>query len=513
MPNIFSRIGQWLGDEAASPASAQPEFDPDSTWDRIDGQPMDKRGGASPFDVLGTTGASTVGGFIISEDRGPNLQGAERYKAYREALLDTTIIAAGVRLFITLIRKAEWAALPAEGEEDSAEAKEKAELTYSMMFDMVSSWSTMVGKLAMFRFEGARLLEWTAKRRDDGLIGIDRAEVRPMATIVRWILDEGGNVEAVVQQDPLTVREVPIPREKLIYGVDDVISENPEGTGLLRHLVKTAKRLRGFLELEEVGYETDLRGIPVASVPIEELDKKCEEKGNTPAAKAARSRFLQPFLNFINAHNKNKRLGILKDSQPYRNADETQSPSQVRKWDVELLQGESTSFDAMAKAIDRMNQEMARVLGVEHLLLGADGGGSLALGKGKIDVLFLTVQSLQSELVEILERDWLGPIADLNGWDPKFVPSLAVAELRKEDVESIAEVLAKLAQAGAMLIPNDPVVAEIREMMDLPLPPEDLLDINASLLGNDPTDPGAPLPEAVAAGAEPFLIIGAIAGG
>lgn len=492
--NIFTRIGQWWdGGSAETAPAAEPEFDPDSTWDKIDGQAVGKRAG-SPMQNLGTTGASTVGGFIISSERGPKLQGVERYKAYQDAINDTTIIAAGVRLFITLIKKAEWAALPAEGEEENEQAKEYAQLTYSMMFDMVSSWATLVGKTVMYRFDGFRILEWTAKRREDGAIGIERVEVRPPASIVRWDLDEGGQVRGVWQQTP-TMKEVYLPREKVVYAVDDILTENPEGTGLFRHLVMTARRLKGFLELEEVGFETDLRGIPIVYAPIKALDKEVDDAGNSAAAVSKRGRALQSVKDFLKGHIVNRRRGMMLESETYRNADESQTPSSVRKWEVDLLQGESTSFEAMANAINRLNQELARVLGCEHLLLGADGAGSLALGQSKVDVLFLTVQSAQSELVEILERDWLGPIADLNGWPDELIPSLAVAELRKEDVAAIADVLLKLAQAGATLMPNDPVVAEIRERLDLPLPPEDLLEMP---LEPTPEDPGSPLDQPVA---------------
>jgi hypothetical protein len=479
--SIFTRIGRWWDGEpedtaASAPMMAAPEHISDG-WDAPTDPAMAK---AASTVTIGSTGETAMGGYILSTERGPRLEGIKRYEAFADLLANTAIVAAGVRLFLALLKKADWAVVAAEGKEDDPRAQELAELVESMMFDMETSWTTMVGKLAMYRFDGHRLLEWTAKRRDDGAIGMADVEGRPPRTISRWDLDEGGKVRGVWQQCPPTMTEVYIPREKLVYGVDDSLTESPEGMGLFRHLVMTARRLKGFHDLEEIGFETDLRGIPVAYGPLGALDEMLK-KGEID--KATWTKYRKPLVDFINSHIRNRKSGMMFDSETYRSTDDAQTPSSVRKWGVELLQGESSSFEAMAAAINRLNQEMARVLGVEHLLLGADGGGSLALGRAKIDVLYLMVQSTQSEIVEILERDWLGPIAALNGWDEDLIPSLAVAEMRAEDVAAITEALAQLAQAGAVLMPSDPVVDVVRDMLNLPHAPEERMELDAALLG------------------------------
>jgi hypothetical protein len=495
--NIFTRIGRAFrqSDDGADDAldlggfGAPPEhIEPD--WDSVDGVAK-----AAPTGTIGSTGASTVGGFILSTERGPKLQGIKRFEAFAEMVADTSIVAAGVRLFLALLKKAEWAVVPAEGQEENGRAKEIAEAVESMMYDMTSSWAKIVGQLAMYRFDGFRILEWTAKQRDDGQIGMLDVEIRPPRTIVRWDLDPGGTVLGVWQQTP-DFKEVFLPRGKVVYGVDDTLTEHPEGMGLYRHLVLTARRLKAFHDLEEIGFDTDLRGIPVAYGPLAALDKMVEDEGGTEASKAKRTQYRKPLIDFINSHIRNRRQGLMFDSETYRSSDERQTPSPVKKWSVELLQGESSSFEAMTKAIVRLNQEMARILGVEHLLLGADGGGSLALGRAKVDVLFLTVQATQSELVEILERDWLGPIAELNGWEPDLVPSLAVAELRGEDVAAVTEALDTMARAGAVLQPDDPAINVVRDMVNLPHVPDELMARDADLLGDDPDDPDAPIDRA-----------------
>ena len=452
------------------------------------------------MDTLGSTGQTTVGGYVTVMDRLPALAGPLRWRTYREITLNTAIIATGVRLLIRLIGKSEWAANPPEGQEDNKAAKDAADAVYDMMFDMASPWATVIRKLAMFPFNGFAVLEWTAKRRDDGLIGIADVESRPCETIIRWNVDPSGTVLGCFQRTTAS-NEVELPRDKIIYAVDDVLTESPEGVGLFRHLAVISHKLRAFEDLEQVGFENDLRGIPVAYGPMGELLDQAKLKGPAEGASWLAG-MLKPLKDFVQGHVRNKELGVVLPSDTYRTKDEAQTPSAAKKWSVELLQGNATGFDGIAHAIKRLNSEAALLLGVEHILVGAEGGsGSHALSKVKTDGFYLLVTAILTDCVEIMERDWLGPIARLNGWDDEIVPTLAVEAISETDVNEVADVLLKMAQAGAVLTPDDPAIGEVRDMLGLSRPPEvDPLD--ASLLPgradatkpDQPLDPNAPMP-------------------
>src|SRR3546814_11736002 len=90
---------------------------------------------------------------------------------------------------------------------------------------MTTSWSQVVRKTAAFRLHGFCIQEWTAKHNDDGTIGIKDIEHRPQKTITQWFRDEGGTVEAVVQRVPGRA-DVTLPRAKIVYAVDDTLSDS-----------------------------------------------------------------------------------------------------------------------------------------------------------------------------------------------------------------------------------------------------------------------------------------------
>jgi hypothetical protein len=490
-------------------------FDRVGGWFRGDGQ-RDVTDAADADDVIqkavGSTqtlgsnlnSAADLQGYSYSlPERKLNLIGQARFDEYDRMVRDVTIVAAGVRLFLNLIANAVWTVNPPEGlnGNEAPVAQGYADAAYDMLFGMTTSWSSVIRKIAMFRLQGFSVMEWTAKRMDDGSIGLLDIEHRPQRSIVRWKRDRSGTIEAVVQR-VTGLAEVELPRGKIVYAVDDLLTDNPEGMGLFRHLAETADRLKLFLDLEETGFTTDLRGIPVARAPLGEMKKEVEDAGapDSPErkkAEARRSMMLRPLRDFIEKHVRNKKTGLMLPSDPFtsNSTEKGQTPSATPKWALELLNGESTSFDSMANAVKRMNEELARVLGVEHLLLGSDGAGSLALARSKVGTFFLTVTSTLLDLVEVVDRDVLTPIADLNGWPEQLRPQMGVNEISDRDIEQVLTALKDLATAGAPLMPDDPAVGEVYDLLGLTRPPErvDEMDLSLTPGRTDQVDPDDPV--------------------
>ena len=156
--------------------------------------------------------------------------------------------------------------------------------------------------------------------------------------------------------------------------VDDTLNDSPEGLGIFRHLAAPAKRLERYEQLEGFGFEMDLRGIPIGRAPFSDLAKMVE-KGTL--SNAERIKIEAPLREFIEKHIKNPKLGLLLDSMTYETSDDAARPSNQRLWDVELIKGSSTSFAENAAAIERLNRELARILGVETTDAGIGQHGKL----------------------------------------------------------------------------------------------------------------------------------------
>ena len=108
----------------------------------------------------------------------------------------------------------------------------------------------------------------------------------------------------------------------------------------------------------------------------------------------------------------------------------------------------------------------------------------------------MTVTSTLQDLVEVFDRDLISPLAEMNGWPVELWPEMGVNEISDRDLEQVAAILRDLATAGATLMPDDPAVGEIRDMIGLSRPNEDTisLQLDASLnpKRNDPANPDDP---------------------
>lgn len=410
---------------------------------------------------LGTGGTAVFGGYPEEGETNALLTGVTKYKTYSTILANTSIVAASVRYALNLIAKAQWTVEPAD---DSAEAQQIAEWFENELFNMTTPFHRVVRTSALYRYYGFALQEWTAKRNDDGTIGIADVESRPQHTIEQWAVDESGTVFGVVQRSPHTMQDIPLPRAKLIYVVDDAISDSPTGLGLFRHVVDAVSRLKLYEELEGIGFESDLRGIPIGRAPIADMIAKVNAG---TMSKAQMDEQLNAMRTFLTSHKKSVNLAMMLDSKVYESTGDNRTPSGQPQWNMELLKSDSTAAEEVALAIQRINREVARVLGTENILLGENGGGSLAMAKDKSDQFALVVDSSLKEISETYKADLIKPFMKLNGWDEELAPTLKPEKIQYRSVEEITSALRDLSAAGAMMMLDDPAINEIRDQLGL----------------------------------------------
>lgn len=437
-----------------------------------------------PTHRIGNAGRYSYGGFLVSGEKNAKLAGTQKYATYDNLLCNCSVAAAGVRYFMNVISKSAWKMEAAYQETPAGvkEAQDKADLVHKIINDMQTPWGRVVRKAVTYKFHGYSVMEWTAKHRLDGVTGFLDIEARPAKTIERWDLAESGEILGVYQRLYSSTKEVFLPRKKFIYMVDDALTDSPEGLGLLRHCVEPAARLARFEELEGYGFETDLRGIPVGRAPLAEIQKLVDDKVIT---EADAQNIQRPLKEFIENHIKGPKLGMMLDSSPYYQNNDAQTPANTPQWDLELLKGESGSLGDASSAIQRINNEIARILGVEGILLGGQGRGSMALSADKSNNFYMVVDGALKELASTFNKDLIDPLWILNGWDPELKPKFKPDSVQLRDVETITSALKDMATAGAVLAPNDPAINELRDLLGLSHAPE-VDEEDLSLLDEEP---------------------------
>lgn len=444
---------------------------------------------SSPFKETGVSGTPVRGGWVSPPPGGDPLGGRNRYADTHSMLRDISIVAAGLRYFLNLTARPAWKLEPPD---DTPDAKAAAEFAEEVIYGLDTSWSRVVRRSGSYRFHGFGIHEWTAKRRDDGRIGLASIEPRPQHTITKWDVDENGGVRGVTQTAPLTGREIYLPREKIVYFVDDTLSDSPAGMGWYDHLQLPAQRLRKLLNLETIGFERDLSGIPVGRAPIDAINQAI--KAGTLTEEEGQ-RMVKGLRDFVALKSKEPTTGIVLESQPFvgRSDQGGQQISSTMQWGLELLNGNSSGLGALGNAVRREVFDIALVMGTQSLLIGREGAGSLALSQEASRNLYLNINSSLSDMAEGYDLDVIGPLWALNGLAPELRPTLKVEDASFKDVEAVARVLADMAQAGAVITPDDPAIDDVRDLLGVSRQPEMTPERAGMLLPDPPPEPKDPL--------------------
>lgn len=453
----------------------------------VDPMPVSLNGGRQSYKPgarVGVPGYSITNGYILPNDSDARLLGAARYKLYSENLANIAIIGTAVRYYLDLVADAGWSFEPAD---DSAEAEEIANFFTDVFEQMETSMKRVFRRASMYKYYGFSCQEFTIMSREDGRIGLVDIEPVPQKTVERWDVDNRGVVRGIIQRNPNTGQEIYIDRRKLFYVYDDSLSDSPEGLGIFRHMTRTAASVKRFEDLEHWGFETDLQGVPVGRAPLSELD---EQVANGTITAADRTRAKAVMENFIENHIRGPNTGIVLDSRTYESKDESERASSALLWDVELLKAEGGSHAAINEAIKRKTYELARLVGVEHILIGADGGGSMALHSSSTRRLHGMVNSCLDELCDGMQKQPVKLLGRLNGIRAELMPKIRHEKIEYRSVEEVVSALEGLSRAGAPLMPGDPAVNEVRELVGLSRAEDEGISLSEALLMTDPTTIG-----------------------
>lgn len=414
-----------------------------------------------PDEVAGSPGTPIIAGYVASNERNPLLVGAQRHETFGAMLLNSAIVAASTRVFLSTVGAIRFKVVPRE-DEGAVKSSELLEFVEDTMTMVKPTWARIVRKAALYRYHGFGLQEWTAAQRRDGRIGFRTIDPRPAHTILRWDQEPDGSIIGVTQFNTITGREQYIPRRKLVYLVDDTLTDSPEGIGWARNMVDGAQRLTEYKRLEGMAFQRDFSGTPIIRAPLKELQQLIAN--GTEEEKVAARLTIDMLRKFGATEVRENNTSLIIESETYANMDQTgEKVSGVPKYGIEMLTGKSESLSDIANAINREMHDLARIAGTEHMLIGSDGTGSLAMSEDKTGNFLMAINGTGQEIAEAMTADYIEPLWLLNGLPEETMPRYAAEPLSFPDAAKMAAVLRDLATAGATMQPDDPGINDVRE--------------------------------------------------
>lgn len=410
---------------------------------------------------LGTTGLRRTGGFVIDEYL-PALRGIRGTRTYREMSDNDPVIGSMLFAIEKIMLRLDWRVDAGTNDDDGAAYRDFID---ECIHDMSDSWDATLQQILSMLIHGYSFHEIVYKKRlgptqddaskrskfNDGRIGWRKWAIRAQETMWRWNMDSDGGIQGMYQIDPSSSRgEVYIPIEKALLFRTYVNKNNPEGRSLLRNAYRPWYFKRRIEEIEAVGIERDLAGLPVAFVPPNYLASN---------ANAQEKQVLDAIATIVQGIKRNEQEGVI---FPLMFDDDGH-----QMFDLKLLStGGQRQFDT-DKIISRYDQRIAMSVLADFILLGHDRVGSFALGKGKIDLWTMAVEAIAKAIAEVVNVHAIPRLLNLNGFDVEKPPYLTYGDIAQIDLTEIGDYISKLTSAGA-LTPDETLEGYLREIAGLP---------------------------------------------
>jgi len=428
--------------------------------DLVPGEDIPKN--TSPMIELGATGLKRNAGYI-NEEFLPQLKGRKAVQVFKEMADNDPTVGALLFSVDRLMRQIEWRVEPAGS---NSEQKQAAEFVEQCMEDMSTTWDDFISEiLTMLPFGWSwheivykkRIGPWEkdGKNRSkytDGRIGWRKIPIRAQETLTRWAFDETGGVQAMVQMAPPAYKQVVIPIEKSLLFRVSTAKGNPEGRSFLRNAYRPWYMKKRLEEIEAIGAERDLAGLPMARVPSDYLS----------AAKGTdKEKMVQAFKTMVRSVRRNEQEGII---VPRLIDPDTKQDL----FDFSLLSsGGGRQFD-INTIIRRYEERILMTVLADFILVGHQGVGSYSMHTDKTGLFRASMNSIAQSIADVLNRYAIPRLFEVNGWKVDDLPQIIPGDIDPPDLTQLSQFMGQLTTAGISWFPDPELEKFLREAARLP---------------------------------------------
>jgi len=410
---------------------------------------------------LGDTGLKRYAGLIYEEFLPELISTEKRTRIFKEMSDNDPIVGAILFAIEKLIRQVDWKVKPFSEEEEDVE---KANFVNSCMQDMSITWEELISEILSMLTYGWSFFELVYKKRlglkedeskssrfGDGLVGWEKIAIRAQDTLYKWQFGDNGHVVAMAQIQPPNFKIRTIPMEKALLFKTTSQKGNPEGRSILRNSYRPWYFKKNIEEIEGIGIERDLAGLPVAWVPPEILDENAstEEKA-----------IFETVRDIVTNIRRDEQEGIVfplvHDEQGNK------------MYDLQLMStGGSRQFDT-SEIVERYDKRIAMSVMADFLLLGQSGTGSFALSNDKTDLFVTALKTWLDSIEAEFNRKAIPKLFKINGFDLERLPKIKAGKIRKINLKDLAEYINTLSGAGATIFPDEDLENYLRRIANLP---------------------------------------------
>jgi hypothetical protein len=362
---------------------------------------------------IGKTGLRWSAGYIYDEFIA-SLRGSKGIKTYHEMEENDSIVGACMHAIKQILRESRWDVKPAD--DTQADTKKDAEFLEANMTGMQRSWNEFFTESLSFLTYGFSLFE-QVHRYDKrwGRYMWDKFSPRVQRAHEKWDLDEHGETIGFWQRPAPDYKAFYIPMDKALHFRTEPHGANPEGKSILRNAYRSWWFKKVIEEIEGIGIERDLAGIPVMTMP-EGLDPTSDDEEVTSQVADAKE--------LIANIRRDEQDGIL---LPHG-------------WEFTLLSSSGQrQFDTVS-VINRYNKEIAVTVLGQFVMLGMERTGSYALAREQTDMFYQCLEGWADATATTINRHAVRKLFAYNGIteDMRPLPYIVHTPIRRFTLKDVA---------------------------------------------------------------------------
>lgn len=428
---------------------------------------------------IGVTGLRASAG-RVQEEFLYDLQWPYAGAVYQEMASNDAVVGASLYLIETLTRSVTWKAVAAN---DNVQSQEAADFLTTCMFDMEDSWDDFICEVLSMLIYGFSFHEILYKVRrgpldsrpvyhskySDGKIGWRAMPIRSQSTLSEWRFDAKGIATHFVQDPSLVCAEghlVEIPLKGNLLFRTKNSRGNPEGWSLLRRSYRSWYFKRYIEELEGIGIERSLAGLPV--LQPDENTQLFDDKNPEMVD------LLHWATTLVNELRQDANHGVVIPAN----------------WTLQLLSPEGKNNLDTNAIISRHDTRIAMTMLADVVLIGTNGSGSYALSETKQDLLTRSITAIINSICSVLNTVAVPKLFALNNWKLEEYPQITTDTLKPP---TLSEVALLLRAAGLDITSNMELYNTFMRLLDAPTATskEDMAQLAAVTTGKQSASNGA----------------------
>lgn len=426
---------------------------------------------------IGHSGLRRVSGLgrssgTVREGVDPLLTG----KVWRDTLRrmwDTDpIVGAVITAIKLMVRQVAWEVTPAGPKRADLQ---QAEFLESCLADMSTTWPDTVDEILSMLVFGWAYLEIVYKYRqgpnprvrqgrprpapsqyEDGRLGWRKFALRPQDTLSAWLFDSAGGTQGMVQAQESGSSTVTIPIQKALLFRPETFKKNPEGRSILTNAYRPWYIKRNIEQLEAMGIERDLVGLPVIEMPLRMMQ---EDSSETDKA------VVDQMLALLGSIKRDENEGVIipRAFDQYNN----------KLFEFRLLSADGTRQYDVDKVIARYDQRIAMVALADFILLGHEKVGSFSLASAKSSFFTAALETWVSVITTVMNTYAIPRLMRYNGWPRGPYATIGHRRIQEVNLHVLGEFIQRLTSSGMVLFPSRTIEDHVLRAAGLPVPPDD----------------------------------------